>query len=263
MRALTTIVRTVRQSHKAWDNEYSRLARTIVRSLPFRSGEIVEIGCGRGRLTIALARHLPSARIVAIDRFVGPYSHDRTRLEDGLIRARVLDRVHVVSSDGLVWLGRRRSRIRALITGELLPELSVRQMERLFRRTFRTLEDGGRTVHAFLSPVARNQRQRLTIEADSDPRWTRHPPTEWFAPPPKAASTCLRAAGFEDVRVRLLPSRIQFRGPAIAHQLRTWGVRPSFDRAHRRELEGGLELPDWILLSGVRKARGAGRAVRL
>ncbi len=36
---------------------------------------------------------------------------------------------------------------------------------------YRVARPGGLTVHSFLSPIARNRRHRLLIDADSNPKW--------------------------------------------------------------------------------------------
>ena len=237
----------------AWAREYARLARAISLLLPKGPIVIGEIGCGRGQLTVPFSRASPRARIFAVDRFSGPYSGHRKALEEALRRADLSENVSVVAGDGLEWLARQPTRtLRAVISSEFLPELTRGEMSAFFRSSFHVLLPGGVTVHAFLSPDARNRRQELTIEADSNPLWTRHPPGQWFSPPVKLARDSLGAAGFCDVGARTLRSHFRFVRSAASQQLRKWSVRPSFDRQHREDLVDGLELPDWILLTGIR-----------
>ena len=54
---------------RAWASEYARLARAITAVLPPKVTALVEVGCGRGQLTIPLARLLPSTQVDVVDRF--------------------------------------------------------------------------------------------------------------------------------------------------------------------------------------------------
>jgi hypothetical protein len=48
--------------------------------------------------------------------------------------------------------------------------------------------------------IARNPRQKLLIEADSNPVWTYTPPKEWFSPKPELVTRELRKSGFHRIR---------------------------------------------------------------
>jgi len=238
----------------AWNHQYVLLAGRTAELLPGRTQRILEIGCGRGQLTVPLAWARPRARILAIDSFRPPYSRSQAALLASLRRSGLEDRVDVHRADGPRWLQRPRSaRFQGIVSSEFLPELPVGALLGVFRACFRLLELGGSTVHIFLSPIPRNEQQRLVIEADSDPRWTRRPPKGWFSPPPSLACSLLRSAGFVRVRARRVPSRLRFSPAAALQQLTRWRVRPGFVReygiAQGRNL---LELPDWVVLSGVR-----------
>lgn len=251
-----------RDLRKAWEGEYARLARRLSKLLPSEPVSLVEIGCGRGELTIPLTIRAPAMRVLAIDRFAAPYSSDRERLVRALERNGLARRVRVLVRDGPTWLSRQRAgRFNAVISSEFLPEVTARELSAFFHACFRAIEAGGTTAHVFLSPVARNVAQRLTIEADSDPRWTPHLPREWFSPSPSVALSSLAKAGFGHAEIQLIPSRLRFAGRAARRQLRRWGVREAFDRSRRRELAAhGLELPDWLILSGRRPRRARRRA---
>jgi hypothetical protein len=119
---------------------------------------------------------------------------------------------------------------------------------------YRVLRARGLIISSFLSPHGNNPRQRLFIEADSEPRWTKYPPKEWFSPPPELVGRELGRAGFAEIRVRVVPTHVKFVGRAAIKSLRRWGVRPAFAKMYERKLnEDGLESPDWILVE-ARKA---------
>ena len=250
-------MQTIREPSRiqgAWEREYARLARAIVSVLPSDMTSLVDAGCGRGRLTVPLASLKPDIQIDAIDRFEGPYAPHRERLREALKAGDLAQRVRIVSGDALTELRRYPSgSLDVIVSSELLPELDETSLARFFAGCFRVLREGGVTAHAFLSPIPRTEGQKLTIEADSDPRWTAHPPTEWFSPSPESVRGALVAAGFRAVHVETLRGRLRFTERAAQEQLREWAVRASYYSTHEGALRvHGLELPDWTILSGSR-----------
>lgn len=237
----------------AWEEEYARLARIVSDYLPRPRRRVIELGCGAGRLTIPLAISSKGATLSAVDSFRGPYKEGCRELLQKLGRAGLKGRVTVIRADGLRWLDRQKAQYSdAVVSSELLPELTFAEMANLFANAFRVIRNGGITAHLFLSPTGRNPQQRLLIRADSDPRWTRRPPREWFSPPPRIVASALGAAGFTRVKTRLFRSRIRLEGEAAGYQLRTWGVRAAMLRRHRPQIEAGVELPDWVIARGQR-----------
>ncbi len=238
-----------------WQDEYARLARAVARSMRPTLSKMVEVGGGEGAFTVPLALALPATRLIVIDRDKAPYTSGQKRLVRALRRHALLGRVRVVIGDARcdlhrVVLGRRPQ---AVISCEFLSELTSAEMTGFFEACARVLAVGGVTAHLFLAPAPRNASQRLTIEADTDPRWTRHPPRQWFSPTPEMVAASLTQCGFRRVRLQVLPGRIRMVGQAAKAQLRAWGVRETFIREHRRLLDGnGLELPDWMILSASR-----------
>ena len=49
------------------DDEHTKKAFSIIAEPPKRGGEILDVGCGKGVQTMALARLVPSCRIIATD----------------------------------------------------------------------------------------------------------------------------------------------------------------------------------------------------
>jgi len=252
---METICEPRRLDH-AWSAQYERLARVFAQIIGSTTGDIVEIGCGRGQLTIPLSKQIPLSKIVAVDRFQGPYRGDRQRLRTALQNEGLEDRVKLVHSDCWRWFENQScSAHDVLISSELLAELDSAELRRFVAETYRVLRLGGLTVHSFLSPYGINPRQRRLITADSDPRWTKYPPKEWFSPSPELVRRKLLQAGFAKIRVHRVPSRIRFIGSAARILLRRWGVRQAFMKLNKEKLdEDGLEPPDWIVVE-ARKSR--------
>ncbi len=242
---------------RAWGQQYARVAREIGALLPAKGGLLVEIGSGKGQLTIPLAKRATGYQIVALDRFRGPYSGDETRLLSAIARSGMKSRVKVVASDYHSWLMKQpESTYDAIISSEFLPEIDSKRMRDFFAECYRILKTGRLTIHSFLSGQPRNIRQKRLIEADADPRWTETPPLEWFSPTRKLVLDSLKLAGFVRTRLVRLKSGLVIRSDAARELLKDWDVRQTYWRSHREILETeGLEVPDWLIIGGVKDSR--------
>lgn len=242
--------------YRAWSARYHGLALTFAEIIGSHATKIVELGCGRGQLTVPLARLVPSSTIVAVDEFQGPYRAWNKRLKAALRGARLEDRVKVVVSDCSRWLRKQPpSAYDAVLSSELFPEFDSDELKRFISEAHRVLQPRGLTVNSFLSPHGSNPRQRLFIEADSEPKWTKRPPKEWFSPPPVLVRRELRRAGVAKIRTRTVQTRIRFTGRAVSTSLQSWGVRRAFLKLHQKRLsEDGLESPDWIVIEATKSA---------
>ena len=238
----------------AWSKQYARVARDIGAVLPPKGRLLVEIGSGKGQLTIPLANRASRYRIIAVDRFKGPYSGDETHLLSAISRNGLKSRIKVVAADYRNWLRKQpESTCDAIISSEFLPEIDSRGMRDFFADCYRVLETGGVTIHSFLSGQPRNKRQKRLIEADADPEWTKTPPAEWFSPTRERVLGDLKKAGFRKPHRIRLKSRLIVRSNAARRLLGDWDVRQSYWTSHREELEDeGLEIPDWLIVSGVK-----------
>ena len=126
-------------------------------------------------------------------------------------------------------------------------------MRRFFAECYRVLRPGSITIHSFLSAQPTNRKQRRLLVADSDPKWTTTPPAEWFSPPDRLAIDYLKLAGFSRTRKHRLRSGLVIRSEAARALLKDWGVKRSYWVSHQEELEEeGLEIPDWIIIDGIR-----------
>jgi len=255
-----TSVSNPKKLDAAWSMQYERLAEQFAALLPEGDGPIVEIGCGGGQLTIPLAKLIGDRGLIGVDRYAGPYESSREKLMTALSRQGLEGNVRIILDYGLKWLSEQRDgQYEAVISSEFLPELSSYETESLFSDCHRALKSGGVTIHSFLSPKPRNPRQRLVIAADSDTRWTRFPPKEWFSPPQRLVASQLREAGFREPHTIVLKSGLTVRATAARALLLRWGVREGFWESHKRKLmAGGLEIPDWIIMTGRKASRQVG-----
>lgn len=215
-----------------------------------KRGVVVEIGCGKGQLTIPLAVKMPGVHIIGVDSFKGSYRRSRGDLVTRLSKQRMRGQVKLEVSDWNRWFQTQPdSKYDAVISSEFLPELNSASLREFLVNCHRIIRSGGHTVHSFLSPQPRNLRQRRLVEADSDPKWTKTPPAEWFSPAPKRVMEFLKTAGFKQHKTARLRSGLVIRSLASKQTLREWAVRRSYWISHRTELEDeGLEVPDWIII---------------
>jgi len=242
------------QLKTAWSRQYARLAEEFASLLPPGGGVVVEMGCGRGQLTVPLLELASRYRFVAVDSYGGPYAEDRKALASVLARQGLKERIRIVASDCLDWLMEQQGRTYVgAISSELLPELDSTLMGEYLSQCHRVLKGGGVAANSFLSPIPRNRRQALVIEADSSAKWTRFPPREWFSPPPDLVVRQMKTVGFQRIRTTVFPSNLRVKGAAALSLLRRWKVKPKFWESYEGRLRReGLEIPDWIVISGRR-----------
>lgn len=245
----------------AWSNQYERLARIFAKALGKGTQQIAEIGCGSGQLTIPLAKQAGNLRFVIVDTFVNPrtgsYSNRRYQaLTSNLGKAKVFRHVRIVAADYMKWIkAQDYETYDAIISSEFLPEITSAELTAFIPECYRILKPTGKAIHSFLSPIPRNYAQKLLIEADSNPTWTSTPPKEWFSPKPQLVIKELRKTGFQTIRHVRLESRLVVKAAAAESLLRSWGpnVKTKFYKTHRVQLEmSGLEIPDWIIVSGIK-----------
>jgi SAM-dependent methyltransferase len=239
---------------EAWRQQYSRLAKQFAVKLSKKKGVLVEIGCGEGQLTIPLAKELPRLQMIGVDKFGGPYSGNKKVLDSNLVGLSRKSRIKIAVIDYRSWLSSQpTAKFDAIISSEFLPEIDSKGMKRFFGECYRILRGGGVTIHSFLSSQPRNVRQRRLLEADSDPKWTRTPPVEWFSPPDRLVIEYLKLAGFHRVLHVGSRSGLVICSEAARELLKDWDVRRSYWASHRKELEKeGLEIPDWIIVQGTK-----------
>lgn len=255
----TEIVAKPSEVRATWSKQYERLARILANVLGKESRELVEIGCGSGQLTVPLMKQMPDSKFVLVDTFANAITafYSKTRYEalvSNLRKTRLLGRTSIVVSDYLKWNKRQDDEVYdAIISSEFLPEIGRGEAGQFIRECYRLVRPRGVTTHSFLSSIHRNSRQKLLIEADSNPVWTRTPPKEWFSPKPELIIKELRQSGFQRTRKIKVTSHLIIKGDAAKSLLKRWHVRPSFYEAHRSQLNrSGLEIPDWIIVSGIK-----------
>ena len=256
------IVRRSSELKAVWSKQYVSLAHVFASALGTKHITVVEIGCGRGQLTVPLAKRAENIQFVLVDRFLGTnYSKNYRTLTRNLRKTRLTERAHTVVSDYMKWVTTQdNDTYDAIISSEFIPEIDSSDTHELIRECYRILKPEGITIHSFLSPTPRNLRQRLLITADSNPLWTNTPPKEWFSPKPWQIIRELRESGFHRILKTILRARLIMKANAAESWLRSAEVKTSFYQEYKEQLnESGLEVPDWVVVSGV-KPKGTRKA---
>ena len=238
-----------------WSKQYEKLAHVFADVLGRRAQRVAEIGCGRGQLTIPLARRAKNLQFVLVDRFVGTnYSENYKALVRNVGKAKLMKRAHIVVSDCMKWLTTQNDdAYEAVISSEFIPEIDSDETHRFIQECYRVMKPKGVTVHSFLSPIPRNFRQKLLITADSNPLWTRTPPKEWFSPKPELVIKELRKSRFHRIRKTTLRAQVIMKADAAKSWLISAEVKANFYERHKKLLkESGLEAPDWVIISGIK-----------
>jgi cyclopropane fatty-acyl-phospholipid synthase-like methyltransferase len=236
-----------------WSKQYEKLAHVFADALG-KGQRVVEIGCGRGQLTIPLARRAKNLHFVLVDRFVGTnYSKNHKALVRKLVKARQMKRAHIVVSDYMKWLiTQNDDTYEAVISREFIPEIDYDETHQFIQECYRVMKRKGVTVHSFLSPIPMNIRQRLLITADSNPLWTRTPPKEWVSPEPELVIKELRKSGFHRIRKTTLRAQVIMKADAAESWLKGAEVKANFYETYKKLLnESGL-VPDWVIVSGIK-----------
>ena len=235
---------------KAWRQQYENLAREFAKLIGKRR-TIIEIGCGRGQLTIPLAK-LVRGRLLTVDSFDWPYSAAYHSILNMVSKENLIGWILVFKEDCRNFMSRQDdARFEAVISSEFLPEIDSARTREFLSECHRILKRGGVSVHSFLSPVPKTLRQRLLIEADTNPKWTKTPPDEWFSPSRNLMNEELRRVGFKGTKAIRVKSDLIVKGDAAKKLLREWDVRETFWKTHKTFLVSqGLEIPDWIICVG-------------
>jgi cyclopropane fatty-acyl-phospholipid synthase-like methyltransferase len=248
------VVDDPRKVENVYARQYENLARKIANLVPGKKGVLAEIGCGKGQLTIPLAKFLPRHRFNVVDTFSGAYSGTLGQLNRALSEAKLTSQVKVHIADYLDWLWEEFSnKYVGVISSEFLPEIDSYELSMFLSECYRVLRPGGITIHSFLSPTPRNPRQKLLIDADTNPSWTKTPPKEWFSPKPALVLSELRRVGFRNLHIEKMESNLIIKSDAARSFLHRWDVRTTFWKTHKVELASeGLEVPDWLIISGLK-----------
>ena len=213
---------------------YDRLANHFVQEIGFNGIQtILEAGCGRGELTIALLRKFPSStRMIVVDSSKGPYAGWLDELATRLHRRGLEGRVRAVPSDVRRLTDVDEESVDGIVSNELVCDLPRKtQLEKALGEFYRVLRPGGIMVHGEWLSCPTAGPQDLLIK--HWPSWT---PDQLFV--------LMRDAGFHSFRVTYYDTTIHLGYENAVEELRTWGATDRLLKRYDRLLkQEGMELP--------------------
>jgi ubiquinone/menaquinone biosynthesis C-methylase UbiE len=227
---------------------YKRLAVFLTENLDLgRVSTIIEVGCGRGQLTIPLVKEVmkikKNFKIVAYNSSSGPYEGDLDILKRRIRKEKLESLVATVEGDVRNMKDMGDESFDLIISNELLCDLDRRGLERALQEFHRILKPNGQMVHGELNPFPENEAQRLLIEANA---WQENLPSkpEWFSPYSDQVATLMHNIGFKNTRVKYFETNVRMNFEEAIKQLKRWKTDQTFIQSHLGDLrKNGLELP--------------------
>jgi ubiquinone/menaquinone biosynthesis C-methylase UbiE len=234
---------------KVVSSMYERLVSLLIENLDFEKASVIlEVGAGRGQLTVPLVKRLKTAklgfRVIALDTSAGPYEGALETLKRDLREEKLEDLVTVVNGDVRNMSAMETESVDLVISNEMLCELNVEGLEKAIQEFYRILKPRGEMGHGELIPVAENEAQKLVIDANANSTETSLPKPEWFSPFSDEAAAMMHRTGFKNIRTTYFETRVKMDYDDALKKLKEWTVRPSWIEKHLDDLKRfGLELP--------------------
>jgi ubiquinone/menaquinone biosynthesis C-methylase UbiE len=228
---------------------YKRMADFITENLELQTGDVIlEAGCGRGQLTIPLARKtakiVKKFKILAFDLHSGPYIGEQEALKKAIAQAGLTKFITPILGDTRRMKDIRNKSVDVIISNELFCDLDREGLERTIREFYRVLKRGSQMTHGDLSPVPETPAQKLLMEADAHSSETIIPRPEWFSPSTDEVAALLHKSGFTNITIKYFKTNVQLPFDEAIKQLRKWKIDQDFIRRNIEELKKyGLEFP--------------------
>jgi cyclopropane fatty-acyl-phospholipid synthase-like methyltransferase len=225
-----------------WREGYTRLAEFTSSLLPNSSqSTIVELGCGRGQLTIPLARFY-NGEIVCVDMS----KICMETLQKTVDASGIDDRIDLITS-GAEDIQLNGAKFDAVLSNFFVGWLSQDAAQRVMEKTFDLLREGGITIHSDFIPEAHSPAQAIAIEQGKSVN-NFSPSAKWWNP--NEFSDVLRESGLKEIKIESFDWNLKFKYEDAVEQLKSWGARPVFISSKKRELRDyGLEIPKSFVLS--------------
>lgn len=231
---------------RSYAKYYSILADHFLQQIPSlrQTRRVLEVGSGRGQLTIPLLTKLPrEARLTAMDSSKGPYVGWSEELARILAGERLDRRVRIVRSDARRLAGIRNASVDLVVSNELLCDLTTEaDLQLVFAEFNRVLKSGATMVHGEWSSFAPGRPQSFIVK-----HWPSWSPDQlyWFA----------TRAGFDDFRVTYFDTTITFSYEAAKKELLAWGAKEALLSEWDSEIKRyGIRLPSEHVVA-CRKSR--------
>src|SRR5215831_2940730 len=135
---------------RAYTRYYAKLAEAFVALISVADKRtVLEAGCGKGQLTIPLIERLPKRTLmIGVDSSRGPYAGWLPEVVLKVNQLGVVDRIRLIRSDARRMKEVASNSIDALVSNELICDLTTRDdLNRVFKEFRRVLRPGGIMIH--------------------------------------------------------------------------------------------------------------------
>jgi len=228
---------------------YNRLADFIIENLDIHDiSVILEVGCGKGQLTIPLAEKLKENikdfKIIAFDACTRPYKGVLDTLK-GKIQRRGLDKnIVIVEGDVRNMNTINDESVGFIISNELFCDLNREGLLKALEEFYRILKPNGQMAHGELNSIPENPAQNLLIKSDSYSVETVTSQYEWFSPFSDEVAAFMHKIGFKDILVKYFETAVHLPFNNAIKQLKEWNIELGFIEKHKNDLKKhGLEFP--------------------
>jgi cyclopropane fatty-acyl-phospholipid synthase-like methyltransferase len=202
---------------------------------------VLELGCGKGQLTIPLAGVLKS-NIIAVDS-----SKESLRLlKRSLEKVNLEKKVTTVEGD-LRNLELENGSVDGVVSNFFFGWVSENDAKRVVRNTTAALKNGSIMLHSDFLPLAHNPARSVAVD-QGRAKNNSDPSVRWWEP--GELCNLLVDSGLEDVRIRFFDWKILFDYENSLEQLKRWGATREFIKSRESELrDHGLELPRSFIIT--------------
>ncbi len=219
-----------------WQRGYERLAKRFSSLLTDKKDStLLELGCGRGQLTIPLARSFGGG-IIATDNELKNIEALKKNIKINHLNGKVTP---VFADAASIELD--KSSLDAIVSNFFLGWVDEDSFKDIMRRLKSTLKTGGIVVHSDFSPLPENPSQEIALEQGFFKNNT-DPSQKWWSP--VEVEKVLMDTGFKSIDVASFDWEMTLDSHLAVEQLKRWGAKPGFINANKGILKThGMELP--------------------
>ena len=228
---------------------YERLAKFLLDNLDLgKVSVILEAGCGRGQLTIPLAKKVNEIKekfkVFALDISAGPYKGDLEILKKNVQKEKLEKVIMPIKGDVRDIKAIEDESIDLIISNELFCDLDRKGLESALMEFYRILKPNRQMAHGELNPAAENEAQKLLIEANAYSLETSQPKPEWFSPFSDEVAALMHKIGFKNITVKYFETNVKMNFNKSIEKLKEWKTDPAFIERRLNDLKGyGMEFP--------------------
>ena len=228
---------------------YERLAKFLLDNLDLgKVSVILETGCGRGQLTIPLAKKVNEIKekfkVFALDISADPYKGDLEILKKNVQKEKLEKVIMPIKGDVRNIKAIEDESIDLIISNELFCDLDRKGLESALMEFYRILKPNRQMAHGELNLAAENEAQKLLIEANAYSLETTQPKPEWFSPFSDEVAALMHKIGFKNITVKYFETNVKMNFNKSIEKLKEWKTDLAFIERRLNDLKRyGMEFP--------------------